>query len=340
MLDDFYSNRLDSRFFSGITSVKNSIERYQDSCMLYGFNLTECQEIVKCILYDCPEYYYCLLQLVTYEVASSGTRINFLYADCSESEFDSRVNDIVREIENKITPYTSDWTISKLIYDYLVRNVEPEYNLENEYNAIDKNSYDSVRNFVDQNGFYFTAYGALVEKKAVCMGIAFAYKLLLKRFRIEATLVNAKDSACKNGDFNHVINVVEIDNDMAYVDVTKGRIEHLEMVRYDCFMLSNKYISRFWTLEEEFACNTMVHSYFYKNKTIFKNLNELRIYLNGCSFDKTKGQIRFLYDGQVNDNDYLEKIIDDTFRTRCGRELELKGYIVDKLVGNCILGRR
>ena len=127
---------------------------------------------------------------------------------------------------------------------------------------------------------------------------------------------------------------------MAYVDVTKGRIEHLEMVRYDCFMLSNKYISRFWTLEEEFACNTMVHSYFYKNKTIFKNLNELRIYLNGCSFDKTKGQIRFLYDGQVNDNDYLEKIIDDTFRTRCGRELELKGYIVDKLVGNCILGRR
>ena len=139
---------------------------------------------------------------------------------------------------------------------------------------------------------------------------------------------------------NHVFNVVEIENDKAYVDVTKGRIGNMNMIRYDCFMLSNKYINRFWTLEEIFPCETMKYSYFHKNKTLFKDLNELRKYLNGCSFDKTKGEIRFLYDGKLKDNDYLEKIIEDTFRIRCGRELELKGYIVDKLIGNCVIGKR
>jgi len=340
MLDEYYSNRLDGKFFSGLSSIKNAIERYQESCTLYGFSASECHELIQCILYDCPEYYYCMLHLVSLEPSSVGTKINFFYANCNESEFEAKVDSIVHDIEQKITPYTSDWSICKLIYDYLAKTVEPNYNLENEYNSIDKSNFNSVKDFVDRNGFYFTAYGALVEKNAVCMGIAFAYKLLLKKFRIEATLVNAKDSMSDSQDFNHALNVVELDNNFAYVDVTKGRIENLNMIRYDCFMLSNKYIKRFWTLEEEFACDTMKYSYFYKNKTLFKDLNELRMYLNGCSFDKTNGEIRFLYDGKIKDNDYLEKIIEDTFRIRCGIELEVKGYIVDRLIGNCILGKR
>lgn len=65
--------------------------------------------------------------------------------------------------------------------------------------------------------FAFTAYGALVEGRAVCEGYARAFSLLCRRVGIPCTTVNGVDLAANTA---HMWNLVTIDGADYHVDVT------------------------------------------------------------------------------------------------------------------------
>lgn len=65
--------------------------------------------------------------------------------------------------------------------------------------------------------FAFTAYGALVEGKAVCEGYARAFSLLCRRVGIPCTTVNGVDLSTKTA---HMWNLVTLDGEPYHVDVT------------------------------------------------------------------------------------------------------------------------
>jgi transglutaminase/protease-like cytokinesis protein 3 len=65
------------------------------------------------------------------------------------------------------------------------------------------------------------AYGALVEQKAVCSGIAMAYKMLLDMAGVPNLLISGTSAGGA-----HMWNLVYIDNQWLHVDVTWNGVRH------------------------------------------------------------------------------------------------------------------
>lgn len=78
----------------------------------------------------------------------------------------------------------------------------------------------------------FTAYGALVNGRAVCQGYALAMKLLLCYAGIESTVISGTSQGVA-----HAWNAVLLDGDWYYLDATWDDLE--ERVRYDYFNITS-----------------------------------------------------------------------------------------------------
>lgn len=121
-----------------------------------------------------------------------------------------------RIIASKITPNMSPAERVRVLHDYLVINCE--YDIEN-YN-IGKITQESR-----------LAYGALVNKKAVCQGYCAAFSLLCERAGVKCIVVGGN---APNSRDSHAWNVVLIGGNKYYIDTThddpvpdrKGGVSH------------------------------------------------------------------------------------------------------------------
>ncbi|NLN81644.1 MAG: hypothetical protein GX136_03770 [Clostridiales bacterium] len=91
----------------------------------------------------------------------------------------------------------------------------------------------------------FTAYGALVEGRAVCEGYARAMQLLLHRAGIECTLVNGKDH---NG-VAHMWNMVTIDGRNYHLDPTWN--DASDRIHHSYFNITTYEIRQFHTIDND-----------------------------------------------------------------------------------------
>ena len=125
---------------------------------------------------------------ITPAYALTGDQLN-----AAKTEFDNKVNSLTAGLSGK-----SDYEKSKTLHDLL----------------IDNSDYVSGEN--DQ-----TAYGALVEGKAVCNGYAKAYQCLLQKVGIPAWFVVGKsyNPTTKEHD-DHSWNMLCLDGEWYYTDVT------------------------------------------------------------------------------------------------------------------------
>ena len=83
-------------------------------------------------------------------------------------------------------------------------------------------------------------------------------------------------------------------------------------------------------------CNIKID---YKEKLTFKNVYDLRKYLDGFSYKSTKGLILFKYKGKVK-KDYLEKVIEENIGRRCGSMYGIDGFVVIDNYGYCKISKR
>lgn len=91
----------------------------------------------------------------------------------------------------------------------------------------------------------FTAYGALVEGKAVCEGYARAFQYLLNAAGIPATAVAGRDEE----DQPHLWNAVRLDDSVYYVDPTWDDTD--DMVTYTYFNLTATEWKKTYTFDEQ-----------------------------------------------------------------------------------------
>ncbi|MCQ2079445.1 MAG: hypothetical protein MJZ38_05270 [archaeon] len=84
-----------------------------------------------------------------------------------------------------------------------------------------------------EDGSEYTAYGALVEHKAVCMGIAIAARMLLNRVGVDCGCVSNKE---------HMWNVVRVDGIVCNLDVTWDLKD--EVRSYIYFNMSDRMIQK------------------------------------------------------------------------------------------------
>lgn len=133
------------------------------------------------------QYEYSLYDNYVYEI-----RISYAVDKETAKTYDSKLNAKIEEIVSKITPTMSDYDIVKYFHDYIIANTTYDTNAPNSANA----------------------YGALVEKRAVCQGYAIAFSKLCDRVGIENAIVT--------GDAGepHMWNDVLLDGEWYAIDST------------------------------------------------------------------------------------------------------------------------
>ncbi|MBR1555315.1 MAG: hypothetical protein IJ644_07995 [Oscillospiraceae bacterium] len=122
-----------------------------------------------------------------------------------------------------------------------------------------------------------TAYGCMVEGKAVCAGYSKAFKLLMKAFKIECGICSGiarKES--------HAWNYVKLGGNYYWIDVTwddpvcrEKKSEFEKWIQHDYFLLNDDMIFRTRKLNKtgDFvpSCYSVKDNYFVRNKLFFKD---------------------------------------------------------------------
>ena len=193
--------------------------------LFFVFNEELCDELLsvsKTFTKD-ANFLACYLQGVGCEIKKiqgssyAGLCMKLSYS-CSYKEYRLRTTELNRALiaiihEAKRTGI-EDWKKTYAVVCYCVNNWE-------------------YGNLAEIPGVDFTAYGAVVKRKAVCMGISLAMCMILKELGIPCRYIQGK----RNGE-GHAWNMVFIKGGWFYIDVTdaigaKDPLYHWGMTAFD-----------------------------------------------------------------------------------------------------------
>lgn len=161
-------------------------------------NLT-LKEVFESVVNDHPELFY----IGNFEYSYSGNMIVAVKPVFIEvADLNAAKTEYAAELQ-KAVDYANQGTTTlekvMLAHDYLVDHVA--------YN------WAAATNIGSYSDNVYSAYGALVEKDAVCQGYTMAYKAILHQLGINN--VN-----CPSPQMYHIWNIVELDGEWYHVDVT------------------------------------------------------------------------------------------------------------------------
>lgn len=144
-------------------------------------------------------------------------------ADKMVSELRTKANSVIKSIKSS----SSDYNKIQALHDWLVRNVTPD-----------------ADNYQDRDDLWVaSAYGAIVDGRATCLGYAKAMFYLLSKAGYDATFVVGKGHAAK-----HIWVKVRMDGkwyniDPTWDDPVSQTAGDPDLVYYDYFMVSDAYMS-------------------------------------------------------------------------------------------------
>lgn len=161
----------------------------------YGIPREKIGKVFSGTLNDHPDLYFVE---GGFSYLPDGDTVRLIYPrymdGLDDNAFQTGLNEALSAVETDM----SDLEKAVALHDYLVINCEYDY--ENYLaKTIPTNSY--------------SAYGVLVERKAVCQGYALTYKLLLNKVGIECYMVTSSS-------MNHAWNLIKLDGQFYQVDVT------------------------------------------------------------------------------------------------------------------------
>lgn len=188
--------------YSGLNRGLDIIEYYCEdvnykTCMSDSASITSNQELLSSINdYVHPFNSYTKLSIQTNNLGRIKILVNKLYSDDEINAINNKVDEI---INNNINDSMSTREKIKVIHDYIINNT----------------SYDTEAKIIDNTHVTLyksqKAYGALIEGKAICGGYSDATAILLDRLNIPNYKV---------ASYNHVWNLVYVDNAWYHLDLT------------------------------------------------------------------------------------------------------------------------
>ena len=172
-----------------------------------------------------------------------------------EDALQKALEDAVWEIDKKAG---DDKEILQGISEYLQRNV-----------VYDDEELKAVSWGVSKHPMSHTAYGALVNHKAVCDGFSDAYALIAQYFGFRCMVVDGKSSYRRNARVPHAWNIVEYEGEYFHIDATwdTNTYEAMKVYSYDYFGLDDDEVSldHEWNFRKTPKCNSSKLSYFRAN---------------------------------------------------------------------------
>ena len=228
----------------------------------FAVKKTGLTEFVKIALGDYPERINYNNTVISYGVRGFKSQIMLHEVfgrgqlSAAKRRFDEETQNILRRISR---PGASDAQKALAIHDYLVGNVV--YDID--YSG--KASRDILSH---------TAYGAIVEKRGVCEGIAFAFSHLAKCMGLKASIISG---TARGGD--HSWNIVQIGADCFHVDATWDiTFKRTDVYgSYDYFCLSDReLVGRTWDFGLFPPCVSGKYNYFNVTGSYAHNREQLR----------------------------------------------------------------
>ena len=252
--------------------IYNAIKDTEREVLIPGsFSIEEIHEVAWAVYNDTPSFFYYDPYKTTYYTPGSGKllQLDYLYGADRIQHYNEWLSNGLEAFERKyMKPGMSEYQKELVIHDYLTRTI----------------TYDSETLLPENDGKIAEAYnvlGALLKKKAVCWGIALAFKLLCDYCRVKNFVVIGRASEEK-GEDNHAWNIVKIDNEEYHVDVTwdikeKGDISFC----YDYFNLSDRMIkfNHSWQSSLYPTCHSETLNYYRLNKLYVKSPEQIPDYV-------------------------------------------------------------
>lgn len=231
------------------------------------------QYIFRCLYNDTPSFYFVDISKFEFIKSSTGYVFvnNFIYSEEEILKYNKAILDGLQIFKKRyIKSDMTDYEKELVIHDYLVRTVTYDYE------SINENEKE------DQNREIYNVLGPLLRKKAVCWGIACAFKLICDYCRIKCFVILGKALPNNPGDSGHAWNIVRLDDENYHVDVTwdikkKGDISFI----YDYLNLNDHLIklNHVWDDEIYPLCKALTYNYYYRNKLYVKDLEQIPDYI-------------------------------------------------------------
>lgn len=191
-------------------------------------------------------------------------------------------------VKSKITSKMTAEEKSKVIYDYLVQTVSYD-------NALLKSMQSGKSSYTDS----FNAYGALVNKKAVCQGFSGAFKIMADIAGLENIIVTGYVQGVP-----HAWNKVKVNNTWVNIDPTNNA--NTTGIPYFLFMGSDdlaKSLSykedTLYALDKDIKAGVYntpksTNDYYVKNKLIVSDVNQFKTLIQS-QLKTNKNQMTFAY---------------------------------------------
>ena len=292
----YYYDRLSEKDKIIYKAIYDGIMQYKTSVEVPGIDLNENKVgwIYHCVLWDNP-FIFSVGEYAMWHALTSDNRIKMtvLCDSQSEKKYRSELESVVNKIlSNPKLSKMSDFQKEVFVHDFVINNVEYDKTLGDNGARIEP----------------YTAYGALVQRKAVCEGIAKATKLLLNLLDVKCIVVS--------GEFEgqgHAWNIVKID-DWAYnLDVTMdmGRVVHKGMLRYNYFNFRDEDIDSYRLINSDWIprCTAIGNNYVIKAAGYVSNYERLKKYIEKCL--NAKKRCLYFKPNRNIDNQYTNISLED-----------------------------
>lgn len=228
-------------------------------------------KIIQTVLGDNPSIVYFNKTLLRTMSGIFGKQMSLagcltkIQAIKKEEQLKKALEDAVWQIDKSAH---NDREILQGITEYLQKNVLYDYD---ELNSISRgrSRFHNSHN----------AYGALINRKAVCDGFSSAYSLIAQFFGFKTMLVEGKSSYNNTGKVDHAWNIVEYENKFYHIDATWDANTYAvsKKISYSYFGLDDDEISldHDWDYHYTPICNSNKLSYYWCNGLVAQSESQI-----------------------------------------------------------------
>ena len=280
--DKYYYHRLNEKNQFLYRLILKAVTDYTP--IIQGHNQIQCSQddlnaINNAIVLDNPYLFYYSGQIIIKNRGLTDFEIRLFFDFSQEKciELQKRINteSLALLKAAKLEDKTEEERV-RIIHDLLVSTI----------------TYDTDRGecfFADRSDeakYAHSILGVLINKKAVCDGIAKAYKYLLNAINIGCIVVPgiSKSPLIPRMNSKHAWNIVKIEGDNYYTDITWDIIEFRKgLICYDYYNLTEEQIRKdHFGFDSYPVCNSREYNYFYRTQTIMYSERMMLAYIDRC----------------------------------------------------------
>ena len=249
-----------------------ALTNYVEEMQLSTLNTKEIDKVFQCVMIDHPEIFYADgYSFVKYMLGNKVNKITFsgtyLYDREEKATRELLIEETAEEIIQGIDAQASDYEKVKYIYETIIHRTEYVTGAEDNQNIC----------------------SVLISNRSVCQGYAKAAQYLLQKMGVPVSLVTG---TVHNGD-GHAWNLVTIDNEYYYVDVTwgdasyqkekdniEGKIDYISKITYDYLCITTQELlktHRFSDVVSWPVCTATKANYYRKEGAYFETFDSQQL---------------------------------------------------------------